>query len=708
MDFIAEWLPKLEHFRLLGYWLILLITFLESLVLVGGLVPGTTTVLLAGALAAHGYFDAGDLIWFATAGAILGDGLSFWLGGHRTGWFKESNRFFKASYLEAGKAFFQKHGAKSIFLGRFVGVARMLVPFVAGLTGMAPRRFYFWNITSALAWSVSHIAAGYFLGEAWRTFAVWTSRGAIFLAALAVVILCLNLLRRALLKQGRWLLAALRSMWVSAWRRIAANSRVAEFARRHPRLVSRIGARFDKSRFSGLPLTLLALAFLYTLLLFGGVVEDVVTSDRIVTVDRHLASLLSFYRGETAVRVFLWITLLGTAWIIISEGVFASAWLWLGGQRDFIVPFWVTLAGSSFFCNLGKLAFRRARPPDVGAIVETTFSFPSGHATVAVAFYGFLAYCLWRRTESWTLRLNLFFGGVMLVLAIGFSRLYLGVHYLSDVLAGYLLGLLWLIIGVSLVESRRYGAAGARPQQPQKSVQGRPGHVLLACAAALCYILTGLAYQPPRAVPAARPAAEIADGDFAGAFARYRLPRFTEAISGHRQEPLNLVIVARDDAALAREFENAGWLPADAVSPGSAVRAVKASAEGTAYPTAPIAPLFWNGVANGFGFEKSEGAVGWRLQVRVWRTNLSAGEAGRVFVAMACRDMGMKWWFIHRLDPDLDAAREAVRRDLQESGLADVFRKIAFVEPQTGRTYTGDRFFTDGFLWVIYYKQNIP
>ena len=142
MGYIDTLLPAIEHFRMLGYWAVLLVSLLESLAFVGVVVPGAVFVVLAGSLAAKGYFDLGDLVWFASAGAILGDGISFRMGkgGHIR--FREENRIFKPVLLEKGKEFFARHGGKSIFLGRFVGLIRAVIPFVAGMSGMEARRFY--------------------------------------------------------------------------------------------------------------------------------------------------------------------------------------------------------------------------------------------------------------------------------------------------------------------------------------------------------------------------------------------------------------------------------------------------------------------------------------------------------------------------------------------------------------------------------------
>lgn len=110
---LLDWLvPQLEHFKFLGYWLVLLAAFLESLVVVGLFIPGTVVVVLAGFVAARGYLDVEDLIWFAAIGAVLGDGISFYLGKKGARIFRPNSRVFKLSYLEKGESFLKKHSNK--------------------------------------------------------------------------------------------------------------------------------------------------------------------------------------------------------------------------------------------------------------------------------------------------------------------------------------------------------------------------------------------------------------------------------------------------------------------------------------------------------------------------------------------------------------------------------------------------------------------
>ena len=87
MNFLTDILPSLSHLGVWGYWLVLLVALLESLVLVGVVVPGAVLVVFAGFLSSQGYLDIGDLIWFAATGAILGDSISYYLGTKGTRFF---------------------------------------------------------------------------------------------------------------------------------------------------------------------------------------------------------------------------------------------------------------------------------------------------------------------------------------------------------------------------------------------------------------------------------------------------------------------------------------------------------------------------------------------------------------------------------------------------------------------------------------------
>jgi membrane protein DedA with SNARE-associated domain len=705
MDLSNYFLPKIEHFHLLGYWILLLIAMLESLAFVGILVPGTFFIILYGSLAAGGYFSIVDLIWFAAAGAVLGDVASFYLGKRGSGFFNENNRIFKTSFLEKGKDFFGRHGAKSVFLGRFVGPVRAVIPFIAGLSAMNQARFYFWDITSAILWATSHLFLGYFLGHAWHLVEVWSTRIGVFLAAAAIFLVCGYLFKRFLLHKGKQLFAFLGSAVSSAVRSLGEEPFVRRFVNNHPRLFAYLGKRLDSREFSGLPLTLLIIAFFYCLMLFLGVIEDILRSETIVTVDKNIENLLFVYRDPLLVRVFLWVTVLGKMKIVLASTVALTLILRLWNRVRLIAPLWVTIGGSYLFILLGKEALHRPRPAGFAVYSEAFYSFPSGHATISMALFGFTVYFLWGVTETWKNRLNILFAAAMVILSVGFSRLYLGVHFLSDILGGYLLGMLWLIIGICISE--------LSPFQPD-SQKSAPTHVLrsrivscaILAAIAAFYVFSAYSFHPVRILPEEGRVTTIGGNSLASIFYDYNLPRYTESITGERQEPLGLLITVKNENTLAEEFEKAGWQFADPVGFLTVAKTVNAYVFNEDYPSAPITPFFWNNRVNQIGFVKplSKKGIRRRLEVRLWRTRFVTQSGSRIYMGIGTSVRGSRWWIIPRMGPDPDRDREALFRDLDRVGEIASYARISLVPPMSGKSITNDPYFTDGFLYIINLK----
>src|SRR5262249_19621450 len=131
--------------------------------------------------------------------------------------------------------------------------------------------------------------------------------------------------------------------------------------------------------------------------------------------------------------------------------------------------------------------------------VEKSFSFPSGHAAIAIALYGFLSYVLTRNVISWKLRTNVVFAALIVAFTVGLSRMYLGLHFLSDVLGGYVIGLLWLMVGATLAEILR---SRSTPAGLSSRLLGArtPLTIILIAALAAFYAAFAVNYAPPGAV----------------------------------------------------------------------------------------------------------------------------------------------------------------------------------------------------------------
>ena len=178
--------------------------------------------------------------------------------------------------------------------------------------------------------------------------------------------------------------------------------------------------------------------------LFFGVLEDVLSHDPLVLVDVQVFHLAQALRGPTMDHLMVAITELGDAAVLLPLIVAALAWfvarrLWLSAA------YWVGAVGvAQLLAQVIKLALHRPRPTPLYAGAEA-FSFPSGHAVMSAVVYGLLAWLLLRRASPYWQRM----GGaaaMALVLLIGLSRVYLGAHWMSDVLGGLGFGVAWVAL----------------------------------------------------------------------------------------------------------------------------------------------------------------------------------------------------------------------------------------------------------------------
>jgi undecaprenyl-diphosphatase len=195
------------------------------------------------------------------------------------------------------------------------------------------------------------------------------------------------------------------------------------------------------------PARLLVLAAIATAL-FCGLAVTVETNgiagfDETVRMELHgLASPLLTLLAEK-------VTWLGTLGALALFGVVAVAILVRAGHRDAAVLLTVIMAGAVVLENGLKFSFQRARPPPFFGFEPETYSFPSGHALFSLCFYGGLAIVAARAVQSAAMKSGIWFVAVLLALAIGGTRIYLGVHYPSDVLGGYLVAIAWIAIVLS-------------------------------------------------------------------------------------------------------------------------------------------------------------------------------------------------------------------------------------------------------------------
>ncbi len=432
-----------------GLWIVFAMVFLETSAMIGLLVPGETTVLLAGALAAQGVFDIWDLLAVVCIGAALGDTGGYLLGRKlgREFLLVHGRRFFiKRQHVERAESFFQKHGGKTVLFGRWVGFLRSLAPFIAGSARMHYGRFVAFDVVGVVSWGAVVVLLGYAFGSSYHLAERWLGRISLFLLIFVVAGALLFVLGRWLWarKEGLGRLAAEFADRVLGWR----VSRV--LSRYFGAEISWVLKRFSPRGAYGLMLTTGLVVSAVLAWVFGAILEDVTSRDPITAFDRVVAQTLHTHAVPWLTQIFVVVTTFGSGWVLVpAAAVLAAILFWRRRWADGLVLISATL-GAAVLNAVLKLVIHRPRPEFLEPLAHAGgYSFPSGHAASAAAFYMTLGLLGAGWVRRWETRVYVLLASIFAVALIGFSRLYLGVHYLSDVLAGYALGAFWATTAIT-------------------------------------------------------------------------------------------------------------------------------------------------------------------------------------------------------------------------------------------------------------------
>lgn len=192
--------------------------------------------------------------------------------------------------------------------------------------------------------------------------------------------------------------------------------------------------------------------------IFAQLADEVLEGDT-QRLDEWALQWFQHHRSPGLNRVMLEITSLGSGTVIIMVVLLASVFLWLTHHKWSVYVLLLVVLGSKLLNTLLKTGFGRERPSIVEAITDVSSrSFPSGHAMSSIVAYGSIAYLITRLEPTKQLRYAIWIFAALLVLAIGISRMYLGVHYPSDVIGGYLAGLAWIGLVAAGIKAVQYFA----------------------------------------------------------------------------------------------------------------------------------------------------------------------------------------------------------------------------------------------------------
>lgn len=451
----------LHAVRVYGAVIIFLVAVVEGL---GVPLPAETVVVAGAAFAAAGRMEIGWILTAAIAGGMLGGAVGYWIG--LRGGEPFVRRFgarlrLGSETLPRTRAFFERYGRIAVVGGRFVAVVRSYVGLVAGIARMPFGSFMLYNALGAVVWAAAFSALGYGFGSKLPRVERGTAAAMLTVALLATLVVALTLVARA-----SW--EARETIWRTVegwWQRVAGSPAVRRLAKRYPGVLRFVVRRLTPDGYLGLHLSIGMLVSLGALWLFGGILEDVVEGDPLTRFDIALDQRLHAAATPAGLAVSRFLSDVGSFPSMLVLAVVLTGALLLARRRLF-AQVWVAAVVGGGVLNFGlKEIVRRPRPVFAHPFaVVPSWSFPSGHAMGSLIAFSMIAYFLFYVVRSATGRALVVAAAAVLILGIGASRLYLGVHYFSDVVGGYAAGVVWVaacISGAEMVRRRRAARSAA-------------------------------------------------------------------------------------------------------------------------------------------------------------------------------------------------------------------------------------------------------
>ena len=413
---VARNLTQFLHlYPLAGVGFAFIIAFIESLALVGTVIPGSVTLTFFGILMGSGAIPLVPSLMVIMLGGFLGDGLSFWVGHH----YKDRLRntwIFKRypAIIKNGEYFVQQHGGKSIVIGRFVGPVRSVLPVIAGMLGLSVKRFIIADAVSSVGWAIAYTFPGILIGAASLELPPKLATALIIFILSAIFII--------------WLLCKLIQIFckniAKAWTKHCEQ--VASKLIHYPMIKKILGTHHIEKNIGLLFFSIIFVLLFIILSLSLIYIPQLQSLNQIIM---HLAQSL---RTPILITLMVGFTILAEKKVVacivlvilitlLLRRAFKQSVIWVG---HFLT--------AALLVKTLKLLFAFPRPPGLLTALPT-YSFPSGHVTLAFALYGLLGVLLPRRIQ----KISLLFIATM----IAVSRIYLNAHWLTDTVGGAFLGL---------------------------------------------------------------------------------------------------------------------------------------------------------------------------------------------------------------------------------------------------------------------------
>lgn len=435
-----------------GALIAFIVALAESLPLIGTIIPGSVTMTAIGTLIGTGLLPGLSTLAWASFGAFVGDTIGFSSGYLFTEKIRNIWPFKKyPHWLELSENFFKKHGGKSIIFGRFVGPARSTVPLVAGLLKVGWWRFIFAAIPSAIMWAILYMVPGIIIGALAMELPPHIATEFIVIGLIVIVLLWLVFwaIQYFFSQLAYFINILIDKFWDVLIRHKPSRPFI--------RLIAIKGKPTDHYQ-----LMLALLSFLSSLL-FLFIFYSVIENGWLTGINRPIFSLLQSLHTQHIYTFFIFVTLLGSTFTMFFAGVLASLCLAIVRQWRAAIHFFILdvlmLCAIAFF----KFIYFNPRPEGFQYVAPSS-SFPSGHTGMSFVILSALAYFSGKLTKH-KYKWIPYTTASVLILLVAISRLYLGAHWLTDILGSITLG--FALLFVVIINYRR--RAGKQFQKINKA-----------------------------------------------------------------------------------------------------------------------------------------------------------------------------------------------------------------------------------------------
>jgi|GEM_PF-110845 len=705
-------IPVAAYVGWVWYAVVFAISFCETFIVAGVFVPGILFFLLIGLLSAQGHLDVVSLLLVAGSGAFLGDITSYIIGRKRShSFFKEGHFLYKSKHLIHAEEYIRRHGVWGILYSRFVSALRPFVPYIAGIEKIPLITFLVLDFIGGAIWATVYVGLGFLFGMFYQEAIYWSQKGALTVLMLVAGTWLYFYLFRFLSHRKEAIVGFVGSIARSIEGGLKENEYIKRFNYNHPRLVVFLRNRFSPHYYFGLYATLAFIITCLFLYLFVVILSKVVFSVSLLDTDLRIIRVVNFFQNDLLSDGMMVMTIMGKWYTVTILAFFLSLLLVLRRSWYAVIALLTSIAGGEMLTFALKEMVRRQRPAFLfPTAIASGYSFPSGHAVIAVVFYGLVGYFFIRKAVHWRTKVAIFLSTCFFIFFIGVSRIYLGVHYPSDVFAGFILGFMWLTNIIFGLEIRRrfFPDILARKDGDPSPIGKKMTAVLAVAATASVSLCVWYAFSTTQPVYNITPPGAVithlsentinVDSLFSGR------SRYSEDIYNNKMEPLSFVFIGNRDR-IENAFASAGWYEAERNMIRNMFKVYYFSFVDKSYNTAPVSPSLLDGVVHDIAFQKPTDTQSARQRhhIRLWKLPFTTGDDKEIYAATASYDSGLKL-FAHQIDPVIDAERDFIKNDLAKTGLVDHVEQVSFVKPQMGENFVSDVFFTDGNLYVIYLR----